>query len=34
VGVFDVGPGGVRVLETYGTSIDELAARLDVPLQR
>ena len=34
VAVFEVGPEGVRVLETYGTSIDELATRLDVPLAR
>jgi 3-oxoadipate CoA-transferase beta subunit len=29
---FDVGPGGVVVRETFGTSYDELAALLDVPL--
>ncbi|PKH42827.1 3-oxoadipate CoA-transferase, beta subunit [Nocardioides alpinus] len=33
VAVFEVGPGGVRVLETFGTSVAELAARLDVPLR-
>jgi 3-oxoadipate CoA-transferase, beta subunit len=30
--VFDLGPDGVAVRETFGTSYDELAARLDVPL--
>ena len=30
--VFEVGAGGVRVLDTFGTSDDELAERLDVPL--
>ncbi|TCI98664.1 3-oxoacid CoA-transferase subunit B [Aeromicrobium sp. IC_218] len=33
-GVFAVGPDGVTVLETYGLSFDELAERMDVPLQR
>lgn len=33
-GVFAVGPDGVTVLETYGLSFDELADRMDVPLQR
>jgi len=33
VAVFDVGAEGVRVRETYGTSVADLAARLDVPLQ-
>lgn len=33
-GVFAVGPDGVTVLETYGVSFDELAERMDVPLQR
>ncbi|MCW2853179.1 MAG: putative 3-oxoadipate CoA transferase subunit [Nocardioides sp.] len=30
--VFEITPAGVRVRETFGTSRDELAARLDVPL--
>ena len=30
--VLDVGPDGVRVRETFGTTVDELAGRLDVPL--
>lgn len=30
--VFDVGPGGVVVRETFGVSVDELRARLDVPV--
>jgi 3-oxoadipate CoA-transferase beta subunit len=30
VATFAVGPDGVRVLETFGTSYDDLAARLDV----
>ena len=30
--VFDVGPGGAVVRETFGVSVDELRARLDVPL--
>ncbi|WP_456237806.1 3-oxoacid CoA-transferase subunit B [Nocardioides anomalus] len=30
--VFDLTPDGVRVRETFGTTYDELAARLDVPL--
>ena len=34
VAVFEVGRGGVRVLETYGTSVEELTARLDLPLRR
>ncbi len=34
VAVFEVGAHGVRVLETYGTSADELASRLTVPLAR
>jgi 3-oxoadipate CoA-transferase beta subunit len=33
-GVFEVGANGVTVLETYGVSFDELAARMDVPLRR
>ena len=33
-GVFTVGSDGVTVLETYGLSFDELAERMDVPLQR
>jgi 3-oxoadipate CoA-transferase beta subunit len=32
VGVFLLGPEGVRVREVHGTTVDELAARLDVPL--
>ena len=32
VAVFDVGAGGVRVRETFGTSYDELQGRLAVPL--
>ncbi|MFE9096998.1 3-oxoacid CoA-transferase subunit B [Streptomyces sp. NPDC007264] len=31
-GIFATGPEGVRVLETYGTTVDELRARLDVEL--
>jgi 3-oxoadipate CoA-transferase beta subunit len=31
---FLVGAGGVTVVETFGISVDELAARLDVPLRR
>ncbi len=31
--VFDITPDGVLVRETYGTSYDELAERLDVPLR-
>jgi len=34
VALFDVGPSGVVVLETWGTSFDDLAARLDVELRR
>ncbi|HEU5037988.1 MAG TPA: 3-oxoacid CoA-transferase subunit B [Nocardioides sp.] len=30
---FDLSPGGVVVRETFGISIDELAGRLDVPLE-
>jgi 3-oxoadipate CoA-transferase, beta subunit len=30
--VFDITPDGVQVRETFGTSYDELAERLDVPL--
>ncbi len=30
--VFDIRPGGVGVRATYGMSLDELAARLEVPL--
>src|SRR3954468_17195186 len=33
VAVFEVGPDGVVVVETFGTSYDELAERLDVPLR-
>ena len=32
--VFDLTPDGVVVRETFGTTYDELAARLDVPLLR
>ena len=32
VAVFDLTPDGVVVLDTFGTSYDELAERLDVPL--
>jgi 3-oxoadipate CoA-transferase, beta subunit len=32
--VFDLGPDGVVVRETFGTSYDELAARLDLPLRQ
>lgn len=34
VAVFQVGQGGVKVLDTFGISYDELAARLDAPLSR
>ncbi len=32
--VFAIGPGGVQVVETYGTSFAELSGRLDVQLSR
>ena len=32
--IFEIGPDGVRVLETFGTTYDELVARLDVALIR
>jgi 3-oxoadipate CoA-transferase beta subunit len=32
LGVFLLEPDGVRVRETHGTTVDELAARLDVPI--
>ena len=32
--VFELAGGEVRVLETFGTTYDELAARLEVPLRR
>ena len=32
--VFQVGPGGVTAVETFGTTVDELAARLDVTVRR
>jgi 3-oxoadipate CoA-transferase beta subunit len=32
VATFAVGAGGVRVVETFGTTIEELTTRLDVPL--
>ncbi|MET1036895.1 MAG: 3-oxoacid CoA-transferase subunit B [Aeromicrobium sp.] len=31
---FLVGPDGITVVETFGTGVDDLAARLDVPLRR
>ncbi|WP_040795805.1 3-oxoacid CoA-transferase subunit B [Nocardia higoensis] len=31
--VFDIEPGGVVVRETFGITLDELAARLDVPIR-
>ncbi len=34
VAVFEVGADGVRVLETYGIGVDDLASRLDVRLAR
>ena len=34
VAVFEIGADGVTVVETFGTSYDDLAARLDVPLRR
>ncbi|MCW2842674.1 MAG: putative 3-oxoadipate CoA transferase subunit [Nocardioides sp.] len=34
VATFQVGPEGAVLLETFGTTFDELAARLDVPLRR
>jgi 3-oxoadipate CoA-transferase beta subunit len=34
VAVFQVGPSGVMVLDTFGVSYDELGDRLDVPLSR
>ena len=34
VAVFEIGAEGVTVVETFGTSYDDLAARLDVPLRR
>ncbi|MEU2597743.1 3-oxoacid CoA-transferase subunit B [Streptomyces hirsutus] len=30
--VFDITPQGLRVTQTFGTTLDELAGRLDVPL--
>jgi len=30
-GVFDVGPEGIRIRETYGVGVDELAERLGIP---
>ncbi len=32
VALFDIGPDGVRLVESYGVAADELAGRLDVPL--
>ena len=34
VATFLVGPDGVTVVETFGTSVDDLVARLDVELRR
>ncbi|MEO5852590.1 MAG: 3-oxoacid CoA-transferase subunit B [Nocardioides sp.] len=34
VAVIEIGPSGALVLETFGTSYDDLAGRLDVPLHR
>ncbi|KQW47356.1 3-oxoadipate CoA-transferase [Nocardioides sp. Root1257] len=34
VATFEITPDGVVVLDTFGTSYDELAERLDVPLSR
>ena len=34
VAVFQLGPSGVTVLDTFGISYDDLADRLDVPLAR
>jgi 3-oxoadipate CoA-transferase, beta subunit len=34
VATFLVGAGGVRVVDTYGVTCDELAGRLEVPLSR
>ncbi|GIE97095.1 3-oxoacid CoA-transferase subunit B [Paractinoplanes rishiriensis] len=34
VATFRLGPGGVRVLDTYGMDFDELSDRLDMPLSR
>ena len=34
LGTFELEPGGIRVLGTYGTSFDELQGRLDVTLTR
>ncbi|MFC5729396.1 MULTISPECIES: 3-oxoacid CoA-transferase subunit B [Nocardioides] len=31
---FALGADGVRVLETFGTTVDDISARLDVPLRR
>lgn len=30
--IFDLGPAGARVLETFGISLSELAGRLDIPI--
>ncbi len=32
--VFEITPGGVHVLETFGTTYDELVESLDIPLSR
>ncbi len=32
LGIFDVGPEGASLVETFGITTDELAGRLDVPL--
>ncbi|MDG4664420.1 3-oxoacid CoA-transferase subunit B [Mycobacterium sp. 236(2023)] len=34
LGTFAVGPEGVRVIATYGISVDDLQGRIDSPLQR
>jgi 3-oxoadipate CoA-transferase beta subunit len=34
VGLFLLGPDGVLVAETFGTTVDDLQARMDVPLRR
>ncbi|MQY21641.1 3-oxoacid CoA-transferase subunit B [Nocardia macrotermitis] len=31
--IFDLGPGGARIRETFGTTVGELAARLDIPVR-
>jgi 3-oxoadipate CoA-transferase beta subunit len=34
LGTFAVGPDGIRVIATYGVSMDDLQSRLDPPLKR